>query len=182
VTVDSIFDAGLILQAAIDLPPGVTAQRITEALRRLDDVVRDIRDHVFAERGQGIDPGLARRPSPQVLERSARAKDQSELLQRHVAQTARALQSAAATPQPFWSGGPSFSASQGTSIIQPRPNAGGPLPIGSADSGMLGSSRDLTGDPEEAATPSAGSRCTATPTASRRSRRRSRTRSALCVS
>jgi anti-anti-sigma factor len=58
VTVDSIFDAGLILEAALDLPPGVTAQRITEALGRLDDVVRDIRDHVFAERGQGIDPGL----------------------------------------------------------------------------------------------------------------------------
>jgi anti-anti-sigma factor len=66
VTVGSIFDAGLILQAALDLPPGVTAERITQALRLLNDVVRDIRDHVFAERGQVSTPawpgGLPRRP------------------------------------------------------------------------------------------------------------------------
>ena len=94
--VASIFDVGLILQAGIDLPPDVTAQRITEALRRLDDAVRDIRNHVFAERGQNVEPGLARRPPPHVLERSARARNRSELLQRQVAQTARAMQSAAA--------------------------------------------------------------------------------------
>ena len=47
-TVDSIFDVGLILQAAIDLPPGVTAQRITDVLRRLDDLVRESRDHTRA--------------------------------------------------------------------------------------------------------------------------------------
>jgi len=89
-------EVGLILQAAIDLPPDVTAQRVTEALRRLDDAVREIRDHVFADRGQGIGPDVAWRPPRQILERSARAVKRSELLQRHVAQTAHALQSAAA--------------------------------------------------------------------------------------
>jgi hypothetical protein len=89
-------DAGLVLQAAIDLSPDVTAQRITEALRRLDDAVRDVRDYLFAERGQGIEPELAWRPPRRVLQRSARAINRSELLQRHVARTARALHSAAA--------------------------------------------------------------------------------------
>ena len=92
----SMFDASLVLQAAIDLPPDATAQRITEALRRLDDAVRDVRDYLFAERGQGTGPDLAWRPPRQVLERSARAINRSELLQRHVARTARALHSAAA--------------------------------------------------------------------------------------
>jgi anti-anti-sigma factor len=94
-TVDSIFSVGLILQAAVDLPPGVTAQRISEALSRLDDAIRDIRNHAFTERSQGPQPGLARRSPPYLLEHSARAKNQSELLQTHVAQTARAVQSAA---------------------------------------------------------------------------------------
>jgi anti-sigma B factor antagonist len=95
VTVDSIFTAGLILQAASDLPPAVTAQRITEALRRLDDSVREKRNHVFAERRQGDWPGLAGTSSPDLLERWSRARNRSQSLQTHVAQTARALQSAA---------------------------------------------------------------------------------------
>ena len=94
--VASIFDVGLILQATIDLPPDVTAQRIAEALRRLDDAVRDVRDYVFAEPAQGIGPDLAWQPPQAVLERSARAMNRSELLQRHVAQTAHALHSVAA--------------------------------------------------------------------------------------
>jgi anti-anti-sigma factor len=92
----SIFDVGLILQGALDQPPGVTAQRITEALRCLDDVVREIRNHVFAGRGQSIGPGLPWSPPPHVLERSAPAGNRSELLQRHVAQTAHAVPSAPA--------------------------------------------------------------------------------------
>ena len=96
VAVAGIFDAGLSLQAAIGPPPGDTAQRITEALRRLDDVVREIRDHVLAGRGHGAEPGLARRTPPHVLERSAQARARSRLLRRHVAQTAQAVQSAAA--------------------------------------------------------------------------------------
>jgi len=95
-TLDSIFNVGLILQAAIELPPDVTARRITDALQRLDDVVREIRDHVFAERGHSVEPGPAGTPSRHLLERSARVMDRSAPLQRHVAQTARAVQSAAA--------------------------------------------------------------------------------------
>jgi anti-anti-sigma factor len=92
----SMFDIGLILQGAIDLPPDVTAQRIIEALRRLDDAVREVRDYLFTEHGQGTQPDLAWRPPRHVLERSASAMERSELLQRHVAQTAHALHSAAA--------------------------------------------------------------------------------------
>jgi len=92
----SMVEAGLILQAAIDLPPDVTAQRVTEALRRLNDAVREVRDYLFAERDQGVGPVAAWRPPGHVLERSARAVERSELLQRHVAQTAQALHSAAA--------------------------------------------------------------------------------------
>jgi anti-anti-sigma factor len=55
-TVDRIFNVGLILQAAIDLPPHATEQRVTEALQCLDDAVREIRNHVFAERGPGSSP------------------------------------------------------------------------------------------------------------------------------
>ena len=96
VTVDSFFTAGLILQAAIGLPPAVTAQRITEALQCLDDAVREVRHHMFAERRQGAGPDVAWRPSHDVLERSARARNRSQLLRRHVSETARAVQSAAA--------------------------------------------------------------------------------------
>jgi len=92
----SMSDAGLVLQAAIGLPPDATAQRITEALRRLDDAVRDVRDHLAAERGPGTGPELAWWPPRPALQRSARAINRSELLQRHVARTARALHSAAA--------------------------------------------------------------------------------------
>jgi anti-sigma B factor antagonist len=95
-TVDSIFKVGLILQAAIDLPPDITAQRITEALQQLDDTVREIRNHVFAERCHGVEPGSAGPPSPQLPERSARAMNHAASLQKQVAQTARAVQSAAA--------------------------------------------------------------------------------------
>ena len=92
-TVDRIFNVGTILQTAIDLPPDVTAQRVTEALQRLDDAVREIHNHVFAEQGHSVEPGPA---GPHMLERSARAMDHAASLQKHVTQTARAMQSTAA--------------------------------------------------------------------------------------
>ena len=95
-TVDSIFNVGLILQAAIDLTPDVTAQRITEALQRLDDAAQEIRNHVFAGRDHSVEPGPAGPPFPRLPGRSARALDDAASLQKHVAQTARAVQSAAA--------------------------------------------------------------------------------------
>lgn len=47
--VTSVFDAAMSLQAAIEVPHDLTAQRITEALGRLDNVVREVRHHVYAE-------------------------------------------------------------------------------------------------------------------------------------
>ena len=97
--VTNIFIAAMMLQAAIDLPHDVTAQRITEALGRLDDAVREVRDQEFAKPGQASQdsgPDLTGRPPLVGLERSASAADQSALLRQRVAQTARALQFTAA--------------------------------------------------------------------------------------
>lgn len=97
--VTNIFTAAMMLQATIDLPHDVTAQRITEALSRLDDAVRAVRDHEFAQQGQASrasGPDLTRRPPPPVLGRSASATDRSALLRQRVAQTAQAMQFTAA--------------------------------------------------------------------------------------
>jgi len=77
----------------------VAAQRITEALSRLDDAVRQVRAHEFAQHGpasQHSGPDLTRRPPPVALERCRSAGDRSALLRQRVAQTARALQFTAA--------------------------------------------------------------------------------------
>ena len=139
--VANIFDVGLILQAAIDLPPGVTARRITEALRRLDDAVRDIRDHVFAGRGQNADPGLARRPprtSWNVRRRPGPARSCCEGTRRKRRKPCSPPRPA---PQRCWNGGLTFSASQGASTIQPRSRSGRPLPIRQGRLPSAGSSR-----------------------------------------
>ena len=94
--VHNIFIVGLMLQAAADLPHDAAALRITETLGRLDDVVREVRDHVLADRSQSIRPGSAWRPPPDVLERSALAMDRAAALRQRVAQTAHALHFTAA--------------------------------------------------------------------------------------
>ena len=48
--VGSLYHVGLSLQHAIELPHDAARERIAEALRRLDDTIREIRDHVFASR------------------------------------------------------------------------------------------------------------------------------------
>jgi anti-anti-sigma factor len=48
--VGSLYHVGLSLQHAIELPHDAARERIAEALRRLDDTIRDIRDHVLASR------------------------------------------------------------------------------------------------------------------------------------
>ena len=50
--VDGLFRVGLSLQTAISLPHEVAVQQIADALRTLDDTIREIRDHVFAASGQ----------------------------------------------------------------------------------------------------------------------------------
>ena len=92
----NIIIVGLMLQAAADLPRDTAARRVTEALGRLDDVVLEVRDQVLADRGLGVRPARAWRPPPDVLQRAALARNRSALLRQRVAQTARALQFAAA--------------------------------------------------------------------------------------
>jgi len=95
-TAETIVSAGAIVQAATGPPPGVTAPLITEAHRRLDEAVREICNHLLAERDHDDGPGLAGPPSPVPRQRSASAMTRSALLQRHIAQTARAVQVTAA--------------------------------------------------------------------------------------
>ena len=45
--VSSLFHVGLSLQAAADQPPDVARERISDALRHLDEVIHEIRDHAF---------------------------------------------------------------------------------------------------------------------------------------
>lgn len=94
--VHNMFIVGLMVPAATDLPRGAAAHRITEALGRLDDVVREVRDQVLAERGQGIRPGRAWRPPPDVVQRSPLARNRSASLRQRLTQTAHALHVAAA--------------------------------------------------------------------------------------
>ncbi len=51
--VGSLFHVGLCLEAAAGLPADVARERISEALRRLDDTIHEIRDHVFRSRRPG---------------------------------------------------------------------------------------------------------------------------------
>jgi PAS domain S-box-containing protein len=57
--VNSLFEVGLSLQAAIDQPHHLARQRIGDALARLDDTVGQIRDHVFTIRRPVTAPGPA---------------------------------------------------------------------------------------------------------------------------
>jgi anti-anti-sigma factor len=92
--ITSIDNVGVSLHAAIGLPRDITAQRITDALRRLDDVAREIRRHELSSTASG--PGPDRRRRPDIRERSALATKRTALLQQRVAQTAHALHYAAA--------------------------------------------------------------------------------------
>jgi hypothetical protein len=50
--VNGLFQVGLSLQAAIELPHDVARQQIADALRRLDGTIREIRHHTFHARRQ----------------------------------------------------------------------------------------------------------------------------------
>jgi hypothetical protein len=49
----SLFHVGVSLQAAAGQPAHVASERITDALLRLDEVIHEIRDHIFRARGSG---------------------------------------------------------------------------------------------------------------------------------
>ena len=55
----SLFRVGLSLQAAADLPSELARERITDALRELDDTIREIRDYAFTPPGSGPPPDPA---------------------------------------------------------------------------------------------------------------------------
>jgi len=54
--VEGLFRVGLSLQAATELPHEAAVQQIADALRTLDDTIREIHDHVFAHRDQDSPP------------------------------------------------------------------------------------------------------------------------------
>jgi PAS domain S-box-containing protein len=54
--VDGLFRVGLSLQAATELPHEAAVQQIADALRTLDDTIREIHGHVFAHPDQDSPP------------------------------------------------------------------------------------------------------------------------------
>jgi hypothetical protein len=94
--VDGIFEVAMRLESAADFPHDAASLDIAEALQRLDDLVREVRDHVFTELSRGSRPGRARRSRSSPPEHPAQASNRSRLLQRRMAQTARTLQAVAA--------------------------------------------------------------------------------------
>jgi hypothetical protein len=54
--VDGLLRVGLSLQTATGLPHEAAVQQIADALRTLDDTIREIQDHVFAAPGQDGPP------------------------------------------------------------------------------------------------------------------------------
>jgi len=83
---------------------------------------------MFAGRGHSVEPGLTRRPPSHVLEQSAQAKNRSKLLQRHVAQTAQAVQSAAADTAALLERRAEFLGQPGRIDYPTETKSGGPLP------------------------------------------------------
>ena len=51
--VASLFHAGLSLQAAAELPTDMARERISNALRHLDDTIHDVRNHIFRSQPPG---------------------------------------------------------------------------------------------------------------------------------
>jgi anti-sigma B factor antagonist len=94
--VSNIFNVGMTLHAAIDQPSDRTARRIADALGRLDDIVREIRHHMFGQHDQQMQRDAAWRPPPDLDERFERTTNCAALLHQRVVQTAHALHTAAA--------------------------------------------------------------------------------------
>jgi hypothetical protein len=95
--VNRLFSIGLSLDSARSIVgKGSADERVAAATGEVDRLIREIRDHVFAERGQRTRAGLLRKSELDDPERSAQAADRAALPQEHMARTARALQESAA--------------------------------------------------------------------------------------
>jgi hypothetical protein len=95
--VNRLFSIGLSLDSARSIVgKGPAGDRVAAATDEVDRLIREIRDHVFAERGQGTLAGLPPKSQLDDPERSAQAPDRAALLQEHMARTARALQESVA--------------------------------------------------------------------------------------
>jgi anti-anti-sigma factor len=57
--VDGLFQVGLSLQAAVELPSEVARERITQALGQLDDTILEIRGYAFSPGQEGLAPRSA---------------------------------------------------------------------------------------------------------------------------
>ena len=158
--VDGIFNVGMILQAAADLPGETAAQRIIEALHRLDDAVQEIRNHVFAEGGQGIQSRLARRPPLPVQERQELAENRTRCCESAWRRRHTHCISPRRIPLRCWSSGLTCSASQGAPTIQPRLSGGRSLLIRQDNWRNAGSSgRDPSGSARAALPVYVAARC-----------------------
>lgn len=93
---DRLFDIGVLLERVHEPPGDAASSRLAEALRGLDDVVREVRHHMFAEHAPAARSSFARRSSLDTHHRLTKARDRAAELREHVARTAHALQSAAA--------------------------------------------------------------------------------------
>jgi signal transduction histidine kinase len=58
--VQHLFQVGLSLKTAADLPGETARERLGEAMDRLDEVIQEIRDYAFTAEETGGGPGLDR--------------------------------------------------------------------------------------------------------------------------
>lgn len=95
--VNRLFSVGLSLDSAHSIVGnGPAGDRVAAATDEVDRLIREVRDHVFAGRGQGTQAGLAAESRRDGQERPAQTADRAALLQERMARTARALQAGAA--------------------------------------------------------------------------------------
>ena len=76
--VNSLFGVGLSLQYAAELPDRIGLPQISDALQRLDDIIGEIRDYVFANPGRGGQTGDAKRIPVRQARQAAAAPDRRE--------------------------------------------------------------------------------------------------------
>jgi hypothetical protein len=92
--VNRLFSIGLSLDSAHSIiGKGPAGYRVATATSEVDRLIREIRDHVFAERTPA---GLPRTSRPGDQQRPALPTDRAALLHDHMARAARALQASAA--------------------------------------------------------------------------------------